>query len=73
MRDVRSTALRLLAAVWQRYPGMADFNPLWPRFFRVTAPILERLPTEVSAEETWIRVPPAWIVRVQVCKVGSCE
>ena len=47
-REIRSTALRLLASLWSRFPQGADYNPLWPRFFSVAEPIMQRLAIEVG-------------------------
>lgn len=46
-REVRSGALRLLAAVLARFPAACDYGPYWPRFFAAIAPLLPRLLIEV--------------------------
>ena len=48
-REVRSGALRLLAAVWTRFPAACNYSPVWPRFFGAIAPLLPRLLVEVCA------------------------
>lgn len=46
-REVCSGALRLLAAIWARFPAAADYAPFWPRFFAAAAPLLPRMLVEV--------------------------
>ncbi|BDA46528.1 probable small subunit processome component 20 homolog [Coccomyxa sp. Obi] len=50
-REVRSGALRLLAAIWARFPAAADYGPFWPRFFSAAAPLLPRMLVEASADK----------------------
>lgn len=47
-REIRAGSLRLLASLWGRFPAAADFNALWPRFFPLLQPIMDRMPAEVS-------------------------
>lgn len=57
-REVRASALRLLAALWARFPGaranIGLYAPLWPRMFAAAAPLLPRTVIESSSD----RAPP---------------
>lgn len=46
-REIRSTSLRLLATILQRFSTSLDFNQLWPRFFKAIESCLKKLPIEV--------------------------
>jgi hypothetical protein len=54
-REIRGSALRLLAALWRRFPAaVAACTALWPRFFVAVAPLMPRMVVEASSE----RLPP---------------
>ena len=45
-KEVRAACLKLLAHMWQRFPGTIDYQPLWAPFFTAVAVIQSRM--EVS-------------------------
>lgn len=83
-REVRSGALRLLAAVLARFPAACDYGPYWPRFFAAIAPLLPRLLVEVRPlsncdfQPGWFRIlmlllqpPPAAFLRCDCVVVAA--
>ena len=47
-KDIRNGALRMLAEVWQRFPGACDYSHAWAPFVELAQPLLERTSIEVS-------------------------
>lgn len=58
-KEVRSRCLRLAAAVLERFSGAIDYNFLWDPLFTASAPLMDRIATEASAD----KAPPV----VQLC------
>ncbi|EFJ49017.1 hypothetical protein VOLCADRAFT_104545 [Volvox carteri f. nagariensis] len=52
-REVRSSALRLLAQVWLRFPAStsADYNELWDVFLPAVQPLIPRLQFEAASSK----------------------
>ncbi|GIL61502.1 hypothetical protein Vafri_15933, partial [Volvox africanus] len=52
-REVRSTALRLLAQVWLRFPASTstDYNELWGVFLPAVQPLIPRLQFEAASNK----------------------
>ncbi|GIL90429.1 hypothetical protein Vretifemale_18038, partial [Volvox reticuliferus] len=52
-REVRSTALRLLAQVWLRFPAStsSDYNELWDVFLPAVQPLIPRLQFEAASSK----------------------
>lgn len=48
--QVRSQALKLVAAIFRKYPAYTDYADFWNPFLEAVQPLLPRLLVEVSAE-----------------------
>ena len=51
-RQLRSGCLRLIAEALRRFPDTIDYGFLWPRLFGATEPLIARIPTEVSLQNS---------------------
>lgn len=60
-REVRTSAARLLAELWGRFPGDCDYNPVWAPFFAAAGRLAPRMAVEVRSLNGWeIWNMPTW-------------
>ncbi|KAK9843296.1 hypothetical protein WJX74_009992 [Apatococcus lobatus] len=51
VKDIRNSALRMLAEIWQRFPSACSYSHAWKPFADVAEPLLSRTSIEASSSK----------------------